>query len=363
MTQAALVRPRILWVDLARSVSSFGVILTHVTMLIVNHWDKKPLIRGNEIWWTTGVFYAFLSRFALGLFFMLSGYLLLTKQKDTFQFLKKGLWKLLIPLLFWGTFYLLWHGGLSEDPVKAVKSIIVSLMIGKVEFHLWFLYVFMAIYLFVPILRLFIRAGQDRDVWYYVLIWFLFVPVSSLIFQLTGYLVAVANYAYFSGFIGFFLLGYLLGRNPLDPKWTRVLWIVIPIWAALETAFVYHLTQVNKIMPDQWFDTLTIMVAPYTVLVFLGLKGLGESIQARVSTVSRLPTILEKMSHASFGIILIHVLVLECIYKGIGGIHLAPYDFHPLISVPIVSLVGYVFCFGLVFVMQKIPLLREIVPA
>jgi surface polysaccharide O-acyltransferase-like enzyme len=363
MTSPAPSRPRILWVDIIRSVSAFGVIFTHVTMVIVNYWGKRPIQTGDEGWWTTGVFYAYLARSALGLFFMLSGYLLLSSQGETFTFLKKSLWKLLLPLAFWGTFYLIWNGNLPEDPIKLVKYILLSLATGKVEFHLWFLYAFIGLYLFVPILRIFLRTAQDRDVWYYVAVWFLLVPVSSLIFQLTGDVIALMNYASFSGFIGYFLLGYLLGRLKLDSKWILAAWILIPLWVAAETYFQYSQTRALKAMQDQWFDTLTVMVIPYTLIMFVALKGLGEHVQSRLSPTSRVPGFWEAQSRASYGIILIHVVVLQVMYAGINGFHLAPFDFHPALAVPVVSIVGYIVCFGIVYVVQKIPILRSIVPA
>jgi surface polysaccharide O-acyltransferase-like enzyme len=366
MTESTVPRQRILWVDIVRAVSAFGVIFTHVTMIIVNYWDKKPLVRGDEMeqmWWTTSVFYAFLARSALGLFFMVSGYLLLPSAQNTITFLKKRIWKLLVPLAFWGTFYILWHGEYPEDPVKAVKFIIGSLATGSLEFHLWFMYAFIGLYLFVPILSIFIKAAQESDIWYYVAVWFLLGPVFGFVYRLSGYFLSLTQYAYFSGFIGLFLLGYLLGKRDFDRKWVILAWILLPLWAGAETYAMYRDVKVNKIMSDQWFDTLTIYVAPYTVIMFVALKGLGIRIQNRLAADSKVPVIWEALSRASLGIILIHVFVLEYMYNGIGGFHLAPYDFHPLLSVWVVSLVSYAVCFAIVYLLQRIPLIRHVVPS
>ncbi|MEW5939262.1 MAG: acyltransferase [Chloroflexota bacterium] len=362
-TLASSSRPRILWVDLVRAAAGFGVVFTHVTMIVVNYWDKKPLVRGDEVWWTTSVFYAFLARSALGLFFMISGYLLLPAQSDTFTFLKKKVWRLLVPLVFWGTFYLVWHGDLPEDPVKYVKSILVSLATGKVEFHLWFLYTFIGFYLFMPILRVFVHNAKEGDLWYYAAIWFLLGPAFIWFLSLTGDQLALTQFPYFGGFIGFLLLGYLLGKRDLSPKWILAAWILLPLWAGAETYSLYYQTKVNKLMNDAMFDTLTVYVTPYVLLSFLALKGLGQRIQANLAPGSRIPGLIETLGRASLGVILIHVFVLEYMYEGIGGIHLAPYDFHPALSVPVVSVVGYAICFAIVYVMQKIPLLRDTVPS
>ena len=363
MSESVLSRPRILWVDLVRAASGFGVVFTHVTMIIVNYWDKKPLVRGDEVWWTTSVFYAFLARSALGLFFMISGYLLLSKQSDTFDFLKKRIPKLLIPLVVWGTFYILWHGEYPEDPLKAVKFIITAIATGALEFHLWFLYAFIGFYLFMPILRIFVHNAKDNDLWYYAAIWFILGPVFVWFQDVSGYRLALTQFHYFNGFIGFLLLGYLLGRLNLDRKWILAAWILLPLWAAAETFGLYQQTRAAKFMDDTWFDTLTIFVAPYVVLCFIALKGLGQRIQSKLAAVSRLPAIVESLSRASLGIILIHVFVLEYMYTGVGGLHLAPDDFHPALSVPLVSVVGYLVCYAIVFALQKIPLLRDTVPS
>lgn len=363
MTESTAPRTRVLWADIVRAVAAFGVVFTHVAMKIVYYWDKKPLVRGDEAWWTTGVYYSFLARSALGLFFMISGYLLLPSKSDTFPFLKKRLWKLIVPLVFWGAFYILWQGEYPQDPVKAARFIIRSLAEGSLEFHLWFMYAFIGLYLFVPILSAFIRGGRESDVWYYVAVWFLLGPIFTLIFHTTGHLIILTQYAYFSGFIGFFLLGYLLGRHEYDRKWVILAWILIPLWAGAETYGIYRETRIEKFMADQWFDTLTIHVAPYTALMFIALKGLGRRIQGRLAADSKVPAIWEALSRASLGIILIHVVILESMYQGIGGFHLAPYDFNPLLSVPLISIISYVVCFALVYAIQRIPLLRHIVGA
>ncbi len=361
MTQSIAPRPRIIWVDIIRAVSAFGVIFTHVTMIIVNYWDKKPLVRGDEVWWTTSVFYAFLARCALGLFFMISGYLLLPTRLNTFAFLRKRLWKLIVPLLFWGTFYILWRGNYPDDPVKAVKYILSSLAAGTLEFHLWFLYTFIGLYLFVPILSLFIRSAKESDIWYYVAVWFVLGPVFGLIYWTSGHVVALMQFGYFSGFLGYFLLGYLLGHREFNQKWIIAIWILLPLLAAAETYGMYHETRVEKFMSDQWFDTLTVLVVPYTALMFVALKGVGVQIQKKLSETSKVPAILEALSRASLGIILVHVVILEGMYKGVGDFHLAPYDFHPAISIPVISIISYFICFIIVYLIQRIPILRNIV--
>jgi surface polysaccharide O-acyltransferase-like enzyme len=194
-------------------------------------------------------------------------------------------------------------------------------------------------------------------------IWFLLGPIFVWFLNITGYQLALTQFAYFGGFIGFLLLGYLLGMRQVAAKWIRVAWVLLPLWAAAETYGLHAQTRSTKLMNDAWFDTLTVFVTPYVILSFIALKGLGHRIQVNLGAGSKFPAFLETLSRASLGVILIHVIVLEYMYTGIGRFHLAPYDFHPALSIPVVSVVGYFTCFIIVYVMQKIPLLREVVPS
>jgi surface polysaccharide O-acyltransferase-like enzyme len=351
-------------VDLVRAAAAFWVVFAHVSMNIVNYWDKKPLVRGDPQWWTTGLVYGFWARAALSLFFLISGYLLLSMPPtDIVTFLKRRLWKLLVPLVFWGAFYILWHGEYPPDFFKAVKFIARSIYTGDVEFHLWFFYAFLGLYLFVPILQIFLKSARESDVWYIVAVWFLVGPLASLAYMITGRMVAIGGLGYFSGFLGSFLLGYLLGKKEISRKWVIAGWILIPLTIAAETIYLYVQTDTDRFMNDAWFDSLAINVVFYTFWVYIVLKDLGIRIQNKIKADSKLPIWLEKLSRLSFGVILIHILVREVMYEGIAGFHLAPYDFHPIISIPIVAIVMYAISCLLVAVMQRIPILRYVVPS
>jgi surface polysaccharide O-acyltransferase-like enzyme len=210
-------------------------------------------------------------------------------------------------------------------------------------------------------LSIFIKNAKESDVWYYAAIWFLVGPIFTQIFWRSGNYIALAQLGYFSGYTGFFLLGTLLGRREFNWKWILAAWAFLPLWAAAETFAMHNEVRATKFMDDQWFEVLTIHVSLYTALMFIALKGLGQRVQARLAQGSRAPAVWEAMSRASLGVILVHIFILDIMYKGVGGFHLAPYDFHPALSVPIVSIVCYLISFALVYLIQRIPLAKHIV--
>ena len=69
----------------------------------------------------------------------------------------------------------------------------------------------MTIYLFVPILRVFVRSANEETLWYFVLVWFVFGPLLDLAQYFMGFEIAV-DLGFIVRYIGYFFLGYVLDR-------------------------------------------------------------------------------------------------------------------------------------------------------
>ena len=111
------------WVDLMRVLGSFFVVLAHVSY------------QGGE----SSLYYV-LSRTAVPLFFMVSGYLLLGREEPYGVFFWKRIVKVFVPFLIWSLIYLLWNreGFDSGFSLKLVVSYILKIIHGPRENHLWF---------------------------------------------------------------------------------------------------------------------------------------------------------------------------------------------------------------------------------
>ena len=104
---------------------------------------------------TNGIFLSTLSYFTtpcIGLFFMVSGYLLLPIKHGSESFLRKRLGKVMGPTLFWSFFYIaanLIKGDGKDSLVKELLSIPFSAQGNPV---LWFMYTLIGLYLLAPII-------------------------------------------------------------------------------------------------------------------------------------------------------------------------------------------------------------------
>lgn len=172
---------------------------------------------------TEGMFLSSLSYLTapgIGLFFMVSGALLLPVKQRTGAFLKRRFMKIAIPTLVWTLFYLCCNAWLNNEPLTghAFLSIPFSPQ-GNPVF--WFIYTLLGLYLLAPIVSHWLTSASKREVGFYLCLW-----VVSLCYPLISFMADVNTsntgiLYYFSGYGGYFLLGYYLKSYPdsLSFKW------------------------------------------------------------------------------------------------------------------------------------------------
>lgn len=150
----------IVWVDIIRIVAILLVIVLHAATPLVYSFNKIP----NNDWWIANIYHS-ISNVCVPLFFMISGYLLLDKDEPVKTFLHKRISKVLIPLAIWTLVYLLWNKYYNNIELNLMFSLIKSI-IEPAHYHLWFLYTILGLYLFIPILNIFIRHSSEKIKYY-----------------------------------------------------------------------------------------------------------------------------------------------------------------------------------------------------
>src|ERR1700748_2984293 len=89
------------WINSLRLIALFAVIVLHTAAVPLGQYGHIPL---NT--WLTADFYNALVRFAVPVFVMITGALLLHRQYELGDFLKKRLGRVLVPFLFWSLVYI-----------------------------------------------------------------------------------------------------------------------------------------------------------------------------------------------------------------------------------------------------------------
>ncbi|MFN8412966.1 MAG: acyltransferase family protein [Anaerolineales bacterium] len=344
-----LTRKPIVWVDFIRSISIVLVVVIHSTGPLLNKW--KEIISSTD--WMVADFLVSFSRASVPLMFMISGYLLLSRQESISDFYMKRFRKVIVPLIIWSIFYLVWQNGYRNYTIiNMVKAIVYEILTGPASYHFWFLYALIAIYILTPLIRRFTFAAEEIHLWYAVGAWFIFGPIKKMVERVFGFEVAI-DFGFLVDYVGYFLMGYLLGRMKFSKK-VFVLAVVTYLIAAGYTVFATY--ALSNLAGDydgyyQWY--LTLNAALMSCGAFVVLKTLGENISNE-----KLGEWLHHFASVSFGIYLIHVFFLIVLKRNGFDAFSGP----AIISAPTLSLSVFVLSWLSVVILQKIPVLREIVP-
>lgn len=265
-------------------------------MVVTMH---APMPNENAI----GIFNAALSYYnapCIGLFFMVSGALLLPITGDGIDFLKRRFTKIAGPTIFWSIFYIAcryFFDGTSEGIAKSILSIPFSPQGHGV---MWFMYTLAGLYLIAPIISAWLERASKKEIEIYLSIWILTTCYPLLKLFLTTQTGETSILYYLSGFAGYFLLGYYLKKYPKAISYTILLPAII---IAICTPIVCKILHFEVNMYDMfWY--LSIFVVVMAIGWFCLINNKVQAYDGR-----NIPLV----SNLSFGIYLTHIFVMRYI--------------------------------------------------
>lgn len=315
------------WYDSLRAIATIGVIGIHVSSSYVPM--RGSSITEAEFWF--GNIFDSLSRFAVPLFVMLSGALLLGKEEPTKIFIKKRISRLLWPFLFWSLAYIAnslvndYNDGIPHSFIETAGIILSQLRDGA-SIHLWYVYMIIGLYLFVPIIRKWITHASEKDLLYFLGIWFVVMLISQPGINVIN---PKLDMRYFGGFLGYLVLGYYLRiKDFRKPKTETLLGIAMTITGFLATIFgTYWLHWQSGKYPSTFYEPLSPNILLYAAGLFLLFKN--KDLHSRPVTLVR-----DIISKYSYGIFLVHILFISKLDDWSVNWKLI----HPLAGIPITIL-------------------------
>ncbi|MFY0517290.1 acyltransferase [Lysinibacillus sp. UGB7] len=341
---------RIQYMDSLRAMAILGVLLLHAATPYVVLYDEI-----NEIDWQIGIIYNALSRWCVPIFLMISGALLLGRKEEPLGvFFKKRANKILLPFIAWSVIYYAW-ATYMWSPGYSLKEFFIMFFNNQVYYHLWYFYALIGIYLLVPIFNIFVNHASRQMIGYVIVLWLLFYGG----FRYYSYLVSNEFTLFFplSEYIGFFLLGYYIAAFEIAQKW-RIGIYVLGMVGAIETVFRTNvLTEEQGQFTSYAFSYTSPNVIAMSVALFVFVKYWVNRKVARGTYVTS--GIIKLIGQTSFGVYLIHAMILDKV---------RPYFFEgnelffkPFIAIPMQVFIILVLSTIIVWIIQKIPLLKRIV--
>lgn len=239
----------------------------------------------------------------IGLFFMVSGALLLPVKNDYFTFLRHRFGKVAIPTVVWSLIYIYIRWDFSESEIKIWQTIASLPFSAQGEGVLWFMYTLCGLYLLAPILSGWLVRASKREIEFVLILWAITLcyPLLEIWFLIndsnTGPLY------YFGGYVGYFLLGYYL-KNFYKNISLTICCVVALVGVALLWA-----TKRIGIELDFYsvFWYLSIFIVALCIVLW---KLVYHVVKDRKFGETTIKT-LSLVSNLSFGVYLVHILVMR----------------------------------------------------
>jgi len=320
--------------DLIRIIACLLVVLMH-----------SPVPSANA----PGPFLSTLSFFTapcIGLFFMVSGALLLPVNDDYTTFIRRRLSKIIVPTLAWTAIYLclnIYYGESGSDIVQSVLSVPFSAQGHGV---MWFMYTLIGLYLLAPVLSAWVKSAKDSEIRFVLLLW----AVSLCYPLIEGYIQITTDTSgilyYFTGYAGYFLLGYYLKHRCRQPRWTTAAVIaatgfaLIPALKYLQIPFDFY-----RLF---WYESIFVVALCYAMWALIAKK------QNRGGTA----LIVSELSNLTFGVYLVHILVMRYWLWKAGWILAIPCY---VLQTTVVFVLTTMLSFLLTMAFSHLPLLHQLV--
>lgn len=330
-------------IDVIRILATLMILTSHITGIIY----VRPDFFGKPFWWINHIILSF-CRLGVPLFFMISGYLLTQKKRGLSENFKKTFFRLIIPFLFFymvsNLFFSYIHGE------KPFKDFLVNLFYSGNN-YLYFLVSLIVLYLINPFLQK-ITVALKRNEFKLLVV---FLLCNTAFYTLGHFMTAggVENvhsetFLYWFLNLGFFLYGQYLYQEKKEINAARDFSLfLIPI---IVNIFISYFAK-NSFLSDyaQSYLGISVIISSFflfRILLYINLNGITKP----------LSDLIVELAKDSFGIYLIHSLILEYfLFRTPLTIDNGP--FNPAIMIPLIwlSLIGCAFVFS--WATRRIPYL------
>lgn len=332
------------YLDYLRGFATIAVIVIHVS---AQYWGGYY----GSISWLIFTGYEGVCRVAVPLFFMISGTLFLDKErnKSIKSLYTVTIKRLVIFCVFWSLIYKMIYFPAEGQFFDKILTALSEIAVGNTQVHLWYIYAIIGLYIISPILKVFVNNATQKQLLYAIGCYFIFSSVHVFVAEFPE-LSFISNHlskikgGMEVGYIGFFLLGYYIDNYEIKKK-TRILLYFLGVIGLIFTIVMVMWDCITHYAPMErfWKYTMPGMVLTATaIFVFFKYGTLKIKI---------IDVFLKTVARYSLGIYGCHMIFIIYLW----AIGITTFSFHALISVPVISLVVFVFSFVTAFFVQKIP--------
>lgn len=327
-------KERIFYIDFLRVISCILVVLTHC------HFDNECSDNISRLFVLSLMFICMPSS---ELFISLSGAALLPISKNMNSFYITRFKKLIPPFIFWSIIISLTIGYLTGESLPQIFSKISLIPFKPVTYAYWFIYVIIGLYLVAPIISPWLKYASRKQIEFVLSIWFvsLLLPFISKYTNINFDSNGNYNYLlyYFSGYIGYWIIGYYLRVYPI--KFFEGRFFTCIILCLTYLAFLmFNINQIDaNFVGNLQFGAAIIVVLLYTLIQNINKKN------------TLIFNFISRLASCSYFIYLTHILIISLLKKYfLDSIEL----FVPL-KIILLAISTLFICFSSCLLIRKLP--------
>ncbi len=293
------IKQRYHYIDYIRVYSILMVILLHCICDYLNN-DANF---GKGLWYTLG-FTNELCRTGVPLFFMISGFLLLNKDiGDVKSFYRHRFLKIAIPFIAYDIFYFIYFAIDSGNEISLLRFV-KELVNNGSAYHLWFMYSILFLYIMAP----FVRMIVEKCTFNMILMFLGIVIFQTTLKPFVNILLNGRAYVYLTedgivGYLGFMILGYILGRYDTSKTARGIIY-----GAGIASFILFTLANVHFAKVGRGF----VFNGGYTINHYIEAAAIFVFCKNNINVKSK---IAHSLSSATMDAYFIHVFVLHLLAK------------------------------------------------
>lgn len=290
-------------------------------------------------------------RCAVALFVMISGYFLLPMRGTAREFFHKRSVRLVLPFIVWSVAYAVYFMFSRGDSLQQCLTNIAHIPVnfGTDIGHMWYVYMLIGLYLLVPVISPWLQSASKRILQFYLCIWLItsLLPYIHLLFPSVWgecYWNPTPMLYYFTGFGGFFVLGFYFRKFGCPSRLVSALLFIVG-W--LVTVFVFN----SRIQTAESIPSLELSwneCSGNVALMAVGIFGFVNSFH--VEGKGFFGNLLTDIAKKGYAIYLAHVIVETELAKVMVG------SFHSvIIEIPIIAISSYILTYIMIKLMSYLP--------
>ena len=350
-------RKRIFYLDFIRALAIILVLSAHITRLFYNNAPHSanymhlvaPMIN--------------VAIMGVPLFLMISGALLLNRKYELGDFLKRRYKRVLIPFLFWSVVTIILR--IFLDNQAPSPSNILTMFFDDY----WYVWMILGVYLFIPIINAFIENYGIKGVEYFLAIWtFVIILDTAGLYPFHNF--ELGNFA---GYLGYLVLGYYLSNKEFrisDSNMAILSLVVLLIITIFSMEHTVSISYMKHRLSYYGYQTIEVVIQSAAMYLFIRYFSQSSaktpgSIKNKVYSFFKdtfMFKIIFTISTFSYGIYLAHYISLYS-FKWIDKYYFPVFSHNPLKWFPIILLAFLVITIVILWILDKIPGLRNITGA